>query len=319
MTTQVKRINIYDISAYCFTAGKPKYNSLKGFRLYSSLERNRDLNEIPDYISKRSRKELERLGVDTTLLNDIARFSYDEIIKQYQNKYPLIYRVESPKWKVLYQEVTKGEYFSLPFIRYYMKCNRKKTLKDRMNLRRVIREDTNVNTLIYNAWLDLKDFIDNSDRHISLDWILEACLEVAAKPLQIIKTDYKLQIDELKEITYPKSGIIYRRGFSTEERNKIRKIRNQDIFDELYNPELSIVENYKAISKVHSISLRTLKTLCKEKGYTKQNQKEIEAQEILSLYDCNLSIRKNIEVMKEYGLDVSKSKLQRILKTYTDE
>jgi hypothetical protein len=59
--------------------------------------------------------------------------------------------------------------------------------------------------------------------------------------------------------------------------------------------------------------------LCKEKGYTRQNKKEIEAQEILSLYDCNSSLRKNIEVMKEYGLDVSKSKLQRILKTYTDE
>lgn len=94
---------------------------------------------------------------------------------------------------------------------------------------------------------------------------------------------------------------------------------HQDLLDKHYDPELSIVENHKAINKVHKIGLRTIETYCKEKGYTKKKQKEKDVEKILSLYDCNLSIRKNIEEMKKYGVEVSKSTLQRILKTYTDQ
>lgn len=188
-----------------------------------------------------------------------------------------------------------------------------------MNFRRVIKEDADVNALIYNSWIDLNSFVDNNDQSISLDWITEACKKVSAKPIEEIKEEYKQPIEELKRRTFPKTGIICRRGFNTEGRNRIIKMYHQDLLDKHYDPELSIVENHKAINKIHKIGLRTIETYCKEKGYTKQKQKEKDVEKILSLYDCNLSIRKNIEEMKKYGVEVSKSTLQRILKTYTDQ
>lgn len=324
MTTKAQP-NKFDFSAYGLSAGNSLYKKFKRskvsrYKHFTPKEKGKALGKNSTTQTKKENQGLSRIGIDCTLLNDLVRLDYDEIRNEYLHKYPLIYRVENTKWiNGLYQEVTEGKYFSLSYIKNKIARNKKKFLIDRMNLRRVIKEDADVNALIYNSWIDLNSFVDNNDQSISLDWIAEACKKVSAKPIEEIKEEYKQPIEELKRRTFPKTGIICRRGFNTEGRNKIIKMYHQDLLDKHYNPEISIVENHKAINKVHKIGLRTIETYCKEKGYTKQKQKEKDVEKILSLYDCNLSIRKNIEEMKKYGVEVSKSTLQRILKTYTDQ
>lgn len=322
--TRIAQPNNFDFNAYGLSAGNSLYKNLKRskvsrYKHFTPKEEGKALGKYSTTLTKKENQELSRIEVDITLLNDLVRLDYDEIRSEYLHKYPLIYRVENTKWiNGLYQEVTEGKFFSLSYIKNKIARNKKKFLIDRMNLRRVIKEDADVNALIYNSWIDLNSFVDNNDQSISLDWITEACKKVSAKPIEEIKEEYKQPIEELKRRTFPKTGIICRRGFNTEGRNKIIKMYHQDLLDKHYDPELSIVENHKAINKIHKIGLRTIETYCKEKGYTKQKQKEKDVEKILSLYDCNLSIRKNIEEMKKYGVEVSKSTLQRILKTYTD-
>ena len=323
--TRIAQPNNFDFNAYGLSAGNSLYKNLKRskvsrYKHFTPKEEGKALGKYSTTLTKKENQELSRIEVDITLLNDLVRLDYDEIRSEYLHKYPLIYRVENTKWiNGLYQEVTEGKFFSLSYIKNKIARNKKKFLIDRMNLRRVIKEDADVNALIYNSWIDLNSFVDNNDQSISLDWITEACKKVSAKPIEEIKEEYKQPIEELKRRTFPKTGIICRRGFNTEGRNKIIKMYHQDLLDKHYDPELSIVENHKAINKIHKIGLRTIETYCKEKGYTKQKQKEKDVEKILSLYDCNLSIRKNIEEMKKYGVEVSKSTLQRILKTYTDQ
>lgn len=323
--TRIAQLNNFDFNAYGLSAGNSLYKNLKRskvsrYKHFTPKEEGKALGKYSTTLTKKENQELSRIEVDITLLNDLVRLDYDEIRSEYLHKYPLIYRVENTKWiNGLYQEVTEGKFFSLSYIKNKIARNKKKFLIDRMNLRRVIKEDADVNALIYNSWIDLNSFVDNNDQSISLDWITEACKKVSAKPIEKIKEEYKQPIEELKRRTFPKTGIICRRGFNTEGRNRIIKMYHQDLLDKHYDPELSIVENHKAINKIHKIGLRTIETYCKEKGYTKKKQKEKDVEKILSLYDCNLSIRKNIEEMKKYGVEVSKSTLQRILKTYTDQ
>lgn len=323
--TRIAQPNNFDFNAYGLSAGNSLPKNFKRYKVsrykhFTPKEEGKALGKYSTTLTKKENQELSRIEVDITLLNDLVRLDYDEIRNEYLHKYPLIYRVENPKWiNGLYQEVTEGKYFSLSYIKNKIARNKKKFLIDRMNLRRVIKEDADVNALIYNSWIDLNSFVDNNDQSISLDWITEACKKVSAKPIEEVKEEYKQPIEELKRRTFPKTGIICRRGFNTEGRNRIIKMYHQDLLDKHYNPEISIVENHKAINKIHKIGLRTIETYCKEKGYTKQKQKEKDVEKILSLYDCNLSIRKNIEEMKKYGVEVSKSTLQRILKTYTDQ
>lgn len=323
--TRIAQPNNFDFNAYGLSAGNSLYKNLKRskvsrYKHFTPKEEGKALGKYSTTQTKKENQKLSRIEIDCALLNDLVRLDYDEIRSEYLHKYPLIYRVENTKWiNGLYQEVTEGEFFSLSYIKNKITRNKKKFLLDRMNLRRVIKEGVDVNALIYNSWLDLNSFVDNDDQSISLDWIAEACKKVSAKPIEEIKEEYKQNIEELKRRTFPKTGIICRRGFNTEERNRIIKMYHQDLLDKHYDPELSIVENHKAINKIHKIGLRTIETYCKEKGYTKQKQKEKDVEKILSLYDCNLSIRKNIEEMKKYGVEVSKSTLQRILKTYTDQ
>ena len=323
--TRIAQPNNFDFNAYGLSAGNSLYKNLKRskvsrYKHFTPKEEGKALGKDSTTLTKKENQESSRIEIDCTLLNDLVRLDYDEIRNEYLHKYPLIYRVEKPKWiNGLYQEVTEGEFFSLSYIKNKIARNKKKFLIDRMNLRRVIKEGADVNALIYNSWIDLNSFVDNNDQSISLYWIAEACKKVSAKPIEEVKEEYKQPIEELKRRTFPKTGIICRRGFNTEGRNRIIKMYHQDLLDKHYDPELSIVENHKAINKVHKIGLRTIETYCKEKGYTKKKQKEKDVEKILSLYDCNLSIRKNIEEMKKYGVEVSKSTLQRILKTYTDQ
>lgn len=322
--TRIAQPNNFDFNAYGLSAGNLLYKNLKRskvsrYKHFTPKEEGKALGKYSTTQTKKENQKLSRIEIDCALLNDLVRLDYDEIRSEYLHKYPLIYRVENTKWiNGLYQEVTEGKFFSLSYIKNKIARNKKKFLIDRMNLRRVIKEDADVNALIYNSWIDLNSFVDNNDQSISLDWITEACKKVSAKPIEEIKEEYKQPIEELKRRTFPKTGIICRRGFNTEGRNRIIKMYHQDLLDKHYDPELSIVENHKAINKIHKIGLRTIETYCKEKGYTKKKQKEKDVEKILSLYDCNLSIRKNIEEMKKYGVEVSKSTLQRILKTYTD-
>lgn len=219
--TRIAQPNNFDFNAYGLSAGNSLYKNLKRskvsrYKHFTPKEEGKALGKYSTTLTKKENQESSRIEVDCTLLNDLVRLDYDEIRNEYLHKYPLIYRVENPKWEQgLYQEVTEGKFFSLSYIKNKIARNKKKFLLDRMNLRRVIKEDADVNALIYNSWLDLNSFVDNNDQSISLDWIAEACKKVSAKPIEVIKEEYKQPIEELKRRTFPKTGIICRRGFNT--------------------------------------------------------------------------------------------------------
>lgn len=192
MTTKIQ-LNNFDFNAYGLTAGNSLYKKFKRskvsrYKHFTPKEEGKALGKYSTTLTKKENQELSRIEVDCTLLNDLKRLDYDEIRNEYLHKYPLIYRVENPKWEQgLYQEVTEGKYFSLSYIKNKITRNKKKFLIDRMNLRRVIKEDADVNALIYNSWIDLNSFVDNNDQSISLDWIAEAYKKVSAKPIEEIK------------------------------------------------------------------------------------------------------------------------------------
>lgn len=253
---------------------------------------------------------------NTTLVNDMSRLGYDEFMKYNRHKYEYFYRVEKSDWiDGLYQFVDE-DYFSL-----YYNVNkvldgskRRKKVFQRMCLRRIIKPTVDIDTIIFNAYEDINRFFDNSDGVLNTEYITKNALMVFDMSIDDIKEMFSENIAYLKS-KKPKSGIILKRNVGDlAERNEYIKSIRYSLIDDVYDTNCSVSQNLEFINNnLFSICSKTLYNYCADRNIC---TKKVTDDEILSLYDCNLSIRKNIEQMAEYGLKVSKSRLQRLVSKF---
>lgn len=265
-------------------------------------------------------KEEKKL-ISPKLVNDMILLPYDDFMKYNRHKYQYIYRVEKDYWIDDQYQFTDDSYFSLY---YNIKPvqdgeHRRKKLFERICLRRVMNPSIDPDTLLFDAYEDVHRYFNNDDKVLSVD-----CL------VRNIESAFKYTVDEIAEkysnnIAYLKSkrpSIILKKGvaFDIADRNtKLKNIR-YSLIDEVYNPELSVKDNLEYINKnVFTISQATLYRYCKEKNIKTTVNKEVEEAEIMSLYDFNLSIRKNLENLKNEGIKVSRGKLNTLVKKYQDQ
>lgn len=136
---------------------------------------------------------------------------------------------------------------------------------------------------------------------------------------------FDLSIEDIKEmfsenIAYlkskrPKSGIILKRNVGDlAERNEYIKSIRYSLIDDVYDTNCTVSQNLEYINNnLFSICSQTLYNYCADRNIDTKLAKSNLDDEILGLYDCNLSIRKNIKQMAEYGLKVPYSKLQRLV------
>lgn len=267
---------------------------------------------------------LERkVDLSDKLISDMSRLDYEEFMKYNRHKYCYYYRVEREEWiavneKVSYQEIDNG-YFSLY---YHPKriCDgekRRKKLYQRMCLRRIIKPSVDADTLLFNAYEDLHRFFENDPKKvrnvITIDELVTNVKSAMNKDVEDIGQDLSESIGFLKSKS-PKFGRIYKfKGIvGIGEKNSLIKEARWNQYAEYYDCALSVKENKKIMEEqCIRCSERTLYRFCEEYGINTKGEDE---KDIMEHYDHNLSLRKNLCVLRAMGYKVSLGKLSRLVK-----
>lgn len=248
------------------------------------------------------------------ILNDWSRLDEEEFKKSREweearrtTKY--IYRVEKEWINNTYQKVD-DDYFSMF---YYNSTQhdgqkRRKSLYQRMCLRRIINPDITKDEMVVNTIIDIMRFFDNSDEVLNSDYIrrnIESAFDVDVDDLE---EQYKDTVKYLKETTKPKRGIIY------NGREAHSKETTFSILDEYYDVNVSVTQNLDILNNVlnYTVGKSTVYDYLKNRNI-KTDSNKVSDEELIELLDVNLSVRKNLQFLKDNNIKVSKDRVNKLL------
>lgn len=276
--------------------------------IYHNCEKmNTSITEPSEFESEEI--EVVNSELDLNFISDMERLDYDEFMHYYSKKFKFFWRVEDEEWIDGKFQYVNENYFRLYFNVERLKdgmCRRKK-LYQRMCLRRVINPESTPNEILFNAYMDLHKFIDNTEDVISIDCLVKnvkSCFKFTVEEI-IEKFDGLIKL--AKEHTQPKNGKIYK--------NKtVIKAGNQSEISLYYNPSLTPKENCELLKQNGiNVSLMSIYRYIKDNGINTKPTDE----EIYDMLDLELSIRDNKKMLEDnYNISVSIGKITRIIKDY---
>lgn len=250
------------------------------------------------------------------ILSDWSRLDEDEFKHTFEwenarknTKY--IYRVEKSDWiNNLYQYVD-DDFFSMF---YYVNTvtdgnKRRKSLYQRMCLRRVINPDITKDEMVVNTIIDIMRFFDNSDNLLNSEFIKKNVDAAFDLEIDDIENQYKDSINYLKQNTKPKRGVIY------INKQAHSKETTYLILDDIYNSNISVSENLYFINNIlkYKISKSTLYDYLKTNNL-KTDYYKLSDDEVIELLDINLSVRKNLQILKDNDIKINKDRVSKLLK-----
>ena len=206
-----------------------------------------------------------------------------------------------------------------------------------MCLRRVINPNVDADTLLFNAYEDLNRYFDNSGENganiITVDELVKNVEWAMSKTIDEIEEDFSDTLEYLRSKA-PKRGIIYKfppkvfRKFDEEtekyeNRNNMTLVNSAikdviwGLIGEYYDLNLSVKENLSLLKENNiNVSERTLYRFCKENGINTKGEKENIDSQMMEEYNFSLSIRENLEILKNKGYKISRGKLANLVKEY---
>jgi len=323
-----KRLDQY----FCGThTGAEIYKSYNIYTIADIEGYNEALAELMD-----SKKDTDSLRYDEEMLKDMKHKGYKKFMQKYHSKYKYYYQSEIC-WgeNDVYKLVDENFYY------LYFSWNRnikdgegrRRKLTAYAKIRRLIKPSVTPSELLFNLYIDRERFFDNTDKQLSITCLKNRVRAAFECSIEEIKTEY----DEGREYAKLVKGDKYRTKkivFNPEflkaqiainklgvgEKvqsiiNKAVKDANYTAIDEYYNKSLSVAENLKNLQDNGvKVCRRTLYNYCKDRGICTSN-----VEQIISLLDVNLSVRKNLEVVKANGIRVGDKKIQKLLKQLKGE
>ena len=276
-------------------------------------------------------QETTQIVFNEQMVNDMVKLEYADFMHYYSKQYKYFYRTERPEkeeWINGLYQLTDENYLQLWYYRERQidgQMRRRKLFKNAC-LRRIMRPDVDPDTLLFNLYVDLIRFFDNSDRVITIDTLKRKVVYAMKMTQEQLMAYCNWEIQYYKEnrpkfICYP--GVITTRG---QLSNISKTIRWAEI-DKVYDRSKSIGENAETID----VPISTLYRYCNDKWInthpnremTKEEQREAKRDDksrkiqlFKKLYDPDLSLSENIEKMEESGLELTKSTLNRWIEKY---
>ena len=251
--------------------------------------------------------------IDKEVVHDMQIQDYDTFMRYNRHKFKYFYRPERDDWVNGTYQYIDDNYFCLPYtVEGYKICDgqgRRKSLYARMCLRRIMKPDVNPTELLFNAYEDLHRFYDNSDGTITIDCLVKNVESCFNNCIEQLEEKYAGTIQELKA-KRPKSGIIIKPGVSKnigETQALIREINYKRI-STIYNPALSVKENWEVINSQFPIHISSLYKYCDARGI----KFKLNDDDIMEIIDFNKSANSNYKNIKNKGIKISKKRLLRI-------
>ena len=298
--------------------------------IYSRLDFPDSLPEVevvmPEKPTKEKKPEVE---FDSQLLHDMGTMDYETFMHYYSWKYRYIYKTQKDEWIDGLYQLTDDSYIQLWWVRERIKDghHRRRTLSKFACLRRLMEPDIDQDTLLFNMFVDLHRFIDNSDGIITIETLKRRVKSVVKMSQEELEDYCDYEIGYWKE--HRPKFIYHPSAFNKTQRmtGKITTAIRYSEIDRKYDRTRSVKENAEALD----IPVRSLYRYCDERGieknpakgmtYKQQREANKEARNdkkarFMLLYDPTLSLGKNREKMMKEGLKLSKNTIREWSKGY---
>lgn len=325
--TQAEKDTQEPIGDFCGTRASQYMNGTrkdaeiyKYYYIYST----QDFQDLFHVVEERF-KQTHTQTFDKDLLHDMANRSYNEVAYKYSKTYKYYFQTD-----IEFKENEKYRLVENDFIYLYFRWNggrivkfkdgehRRKKLLSYAKLRRLIKPTITPSELLYNIYIDLNRFFDNTDEAITLKTLTYKVNQAFSLTIDEIKQEYDSMVKyaEKNKGRKTRKFIINTKILSKfENLNGIigegKKEYNYNIIDKLYNPNKSVKENMEIINNAgYSFCKKTIYNYCKDRGIkVKHSDKEL-----TELINPEQSIRKNQERLREQGVKVSKDRITRLIK-----
>lgn len=294
------------------------------------------IGEGVDYIdSPQPQNEVEQgkpqIDFNDQMLVDMATMEYSQFMHYYSIRYKYFYRIEREDWIDGLYQLTDENYLQLWYFREKQvdgQMRRRKLFKNAC-LRRLMSPNIDHDTLLFNLYVDFVRFFDNSDKVITLDTLKRKVINAMKMTQEQLEAYCHWEIrywhdNRPKFICKP--GIITTRG----QISYIGKVIRWAEIEKRYDRTKSIGENAELLE----VPLRTLYRFCEEKwietspnkGMTKEERRKAKREDkdrqiklFKKLYDPDLSLRENMEILRENGLELGKSTIARWIDEYISD
>jgi hypothetical protein len=253
---------------------------------------------------------VEKPELDLNFVSDMERLDYEEFMHHYSKQYKFYWRVDNGNWINDKIQIVDDSYFALYYNVERLKDGmcRKKKLYQRMCLRRVMNPDATPNEILFNSYVDLAKFIDNTEDIITIQDLVrnvKSCFKFSVDDI-IEKFDGMIKL--AKEKTTPKNGKIYKNKQAIQE-------GNFSLIDMYYDASKSPKENLQ-ILKDNGVEV-SKNTIYRYINNRFPNTKPTD-DDIYSMLDLELSNRENEKMLLDtYNIKVSRNKIGRIIKAHT--
>ena len=209
--------------------------------------------------------------------------------------------------------------------------HRRRKLKTYACLRRLIKPSVTPSELLFNLYVDRERFFDNSDAALTIEVLKSKVNAAFSMEIDEIKQRYSVVLEKnrrkivLNPTFIKDNQHLNKLGVGENLQAIVRKAVkevNYAAIDEFYNSELSVSENLKNLQDNGvKVCKMTLYNYCKDRGICTSSKlrEQRNVEQIISLLDVNLSVRKNLEVVKANGIRVGDKKIQKLLKQLKGE
>lgn len=268
---------------------------------------------------------------DDKLVYEMEHLSYEDFMHSY-SWMGYVYRTEKPEWIDDTYQMTDENYLQIWFCREKVTDgnHRRSKLFKNACLRRLIDPEMNPDKALFNLYVDFVRFFDNSDGVITPDTLKDK-----------VRRAFELSDEELMSFCEPEINYwhknrpqyILRKIYGVDNRATAKSVQGYityNYLDSVYNPNMSVQDNAKVIKNVSDKTLyryvkdrgietnpnKTLSVRAKRAADKREKEEEIEL--FKQLYCPDLSISKNMELLKESGLELSRSRVHEWKQKYIE-
>lgn len=246
--------------------------------------------------------------VNYNFTSDLMTMDSLSFRKFYGQKYRYIFKTTYDEYIDGYYQFTDDNYYSLYYNREKIKDgqHRRKKLFILGATRRLIKPDITVEELIYNLYIDREKFIDNSDGVVNNEFLLSTGKEIMKMTDEEIKSNIPNQKRPKFTVNHTLNKFEKRKAVSIS-----RGLITERILGELLDLSVSVEENIKTLNKLgYSYKKSTIYNFLKKHGQKNVKKKQLSIEDI----DLKKSIRDNLSILKEKGINTTYYQVQKIIK-----
>ena len=258
----------------------------------------------------------QQIRISRELISQMS-LPWQEFYNKNKHKYPYIYRTEKTEWEKIgeieYQWCDES-YFELSWISKKQTDgqHRRHSLFHRAWMRRLIMPEITPDILLFNLAVDRERFYDNSDRQLSTSVLITKVKEAFAYDVDSLIERYKEKYEETIAKCRGKRFIIRKKPGLKVNNRSISKELDWLFIDKVYDVNLTLSENIQALEDSGFIIKEDpLRRYCKDRGIIVLTPAEKRYRRFKELHTDGLSFRKELEFLKQHGLDIELGTLQK--------